>query len=75
MSILHHDIDDNVWIISHENFINKCYDQILNQDNRFRTKSIFGIVTPFRMDLEAEAVARSLETGLMKIKKKRKKNS
>jgi len=69
MSILHFNAENNLWIISHQQFLNDCY-QMKDQDTS--VKNIFNVLTPFRMDLEAQALANRLETGSRKRNRKRK---
>ena len=62
--------DLNVAIIDHKLFLQTVYGTTKEIDKLIKT---FDINTPFRMDLEAEKVATSLEMGSTPKKKKKRK--
>ena len=64
--------DLNVAIINHKLFLQTLYGNTKEIDNLLQT---FDIKTPFRMDLEAEKLAISLEMGITPKKKKKRKLS
>ena len=64
--------DLNVAIINHRLFLETLYGNTKEIDSLLQS---FDIKTPFRMDLEAEKVAISLETGSTPKKKKKRKMS
>ena len=71
MSVLEYNKDQNVSIISHKKYLELVY-----KEGMFWEKlNIFDIKTPFRMDLEAENVAKRMETGdsLVNHQKKKRK--
>ena len=62
MSVMAHFIEPPVTLLDHEKHIRDLY----AKDVGFEPKAIFNILTPFRMDLEAEKVA--LEMAISKTK-------
>eukprot|EP00092_Neocalanus_flemingeri_P018705 GFUD01020260.1.p1 GENE.GFUD01020260.1~~GFUD01020260.1.p1 ORF type:complete len:363 (+),score=128.56 GFUD01020260.1:166-1254(+) len=70
MSILEFNKEDNVAIVSHKKFLEEVYN---NASMFWGTLDIFDINTPFRMDLEAENVAKSMEIGHQVGSQKKKK--
>ena len=71
MSILELNQEENVVILSHKKYLDGVY----THGMFWEKLDIFDIKTPFRMDLEAEAVAKRMENGNISVhhqKKKRK---
>ena len=58
MSVIAHLIDPPVTLIDHNKYLIDLY-----KDIKYVPKEIFSIKTPFRMDLEAEKVAKTLTEG------------
>lgn len=69
MSVLKYDATENMSIISHLQYVKELY----CTEPFWENLNIFDIKTPFRMDLEAENVAKRLENGETMARQKKKK--
>ena len=70
MSVMEFNKDLNVAIINQKVFLKSVYGNIKEMEDLLET---FEIKTPFRMDLEAEKIARSIENPSDSVSKKRRK--
>ena len=71
MSVLEYNKDLNFAILDHKTYLEKVYGGLKVFDELLES---FNIQTPFRMDLEAESVARSIENNdTLASRKKRKR--
>ena len=69
MSILELNEKENVVILSHKKYLEGVYTQSMFWEKL----DIFNIKTPFRMDLEAEAVAEGMENEDISVNHQKKK--
>jgi len=69
MSVLKFNKVENICIISHQKYLNEIYQKDIIWENL----NVFDIKTPYRMDLEAENLAKRLENGEIRPQKKRKR--
>ena len=69
MSVLEFNKEQNVSILSHKKYLDFVYKECMFWEKL----DIFDIKTPFRMDLEAENVAKCMETGDDLVNRKKKK--